>query len=292
VGAGAPPVADAGAPPRKGRSPFFWIAAGCSGCLLIALLFVGLIAGGAYWMTSGATDAIKAQLADIKAGRLDAAYDRLSADYRASVPREAFAAFVERHPALKDNADSTFLSRNVVNNRAQVSGTLKAGSGATESATYRLSKEGGSWVIDDIEVDGDRPGRGDVAQAVGTAVGIGPVRLAAQIAKSREADEVKVLIRAEASGFAVRPEGGQFAYELGYDVETVGPDGQPMADLTREDVERFKGRTSLPQGAVYPFERTLTLDPSLPPGTYMVRLTLHDRVGGGRSSRELRFDMP
>ena len=180
----------------------------------------------------------------------------------------------------------------MVNNRAEVSGTLKAGSGATESATYRLSKEGGKWVVEEIEVEGDRPGRGDVAQAIGSAVGIGPVKLNARIGKSREGDVVKVLIRAEAAGFAVRPEGGQFGYELAEDVETLGPDGQPMPDLTREDVQQHKGRTSLPQGAVYPFERELTLDPNLAPGTYTVRLTIRDMVGGGRSSRELRFEMP
>jgi hypothetical protein len=251
-----------------------------------------LIAGGAWWMTSGATDAIKAQLEDLKGGRLDAAYDKLSADYRASVPREAFAAFVGRHPALKDNADATFLNRNINNNRAEVSGTLKAGSGATESASYRLSKEGGHWVIDEIVVEGDRPGRENVAQAAGGAASIGPVKLHAQLGKTHEGNEVRVLIRAEASGFSVRPDGGQFSYDLAYDVETIGPDGQTMPDLTREEVERYKGRTSLAQGAVYPFERTLTLDPGLPPGPYTVRLTVRDMVGGGRSSRELRFEMP
>jgi hypothetical protein len=289
--AAAPPLSAGAAPPRKGRSPFFWIAAGCSGCLVVALLVVGLIAGGAYWMTSGATDIIQAQLEDLKAGRLDAAYDKLSAELRASVSREAFAAFVARHPALKDNADSTFMNRHVVNNRAQVSGTLKAGSGATETAAYSLTKEGGGWVIDDVEVAGDRPGRVEAAP-VGSAVGIGPVKLHAQIDKTREGNEVRVLIRAEATGFAVRPEGGQFAYDLAYDVETLGPDGQPVPDLTREEVDRQQRRTSLAQGAVHPFERTLTLDPTLPSGPYTVRLTVRDMVGGGRSSRELRFEMP
>jgi hypothetical protein len=291
AGAAAPRVGDAAAPARKGKSPFFWMAAGCSGCLLLVLIGVGVIAGGAWWMTSGATDVIKAQLGDLRAGRLDAAYDKLSADYRATVTREAFATFVGRHPALKDNADATFMSRSVHNDRAQVSGTLKAGSGITEAASYRLSKEGGHWVIDEMDVEGDRPGRENIAQA-GGAASIGPVKLQAQVGKTREGGEVRVLIRAEASGFAVRPEGGQFAYDLAYDVETVGPDGQPMPDLTREEVERYQGRTSLAQGAVYPFERTLTLDPSLPPGAYTVRLTVRDMVGGGRSSRELRFEMP
>jgi hypothetical protein len=289
AGVAAPPVSDAAAPPRKGRSPFFWIAAGCSGCLLIALLLIGGIAGVAFYMTSGATDTVRAQLGDLKAGRIDAAYDKLSAEYRASVSREAFAAFVARHPALKDNADSTFLSRSVTNNRAQISGSLEAGSGATESVAYRLTKEGGKWVIEDMEVEGDRPGAGGSAQASEP----GPaVSLRAELAKTRQPDHVRVLIRAEAAGFSVRPESGQFAYELAEDVQTTGPDGQPVEELTKEDVHRHQGRTSLGQGAVYPFERELTLDPERAPGAYVVRLTIRDMVGGGRSSRELRFDLP
>jgi hypothetical protein len=288
VGAGAPPVAEGAAPPRKGRSPFFWIAAGCGGCLLMVVLFVGLIAGGAWYMTSGAADAAKAQLEDLKSGRLDAAYARFSEDYRARVSRDAFAAFVDRHPALKDHADSTFLSRNVANNRAQISGTLKAGSGASESVAYALVKQASGWVIEDLEVEGDRPGGGSASASPGDAL----VRLSATLGKVRQPDQVRVLIQAEAAGFAVRPDAGQFAYELVEDVETIGPDGQPVQDLTREEVERYQGRTSLAQGAVYPFERVLTLDPALAPGTYTVRLTIRDMVGGGRGSRELRFDMP
>jgi hypothetical protein len=291
-GAPVPPVSDAPPPAAKGRSPFFWIAAGCSGCLLIVLIIVGLIAGGAYWMTSAATDVIRAQLEDLKAGRGDAAYDKLSAELRASVPREAFAAFVARHPALQDNAGSTFLNRHVVNDRAQVSGTLKAGSGAAEEAAYRLTKEGGRWVIDDIEVAGDRPVRGAAAEVARGAAEPGAVRLHARLGKTREPDQVRVLISAEAAGFSVRPDGGQYTYDLAEDVETIGPDGQPVQELTREEVERYKGRTSLSQGAVYPFERVLTLDPALPPGTYTVRLTIRDMVGGSRTSRELRFEMP
>jgi hypothetical protein len=232
---------------------------------------------------------VRAQLDDVKAGRIEEGYDKLSAEYRASVSRDQFAAFVARHPALRDNVDSTFLSRSVTNDRAQISGSLKAGTGVTESVAYRLTKEGGKWVIEDMEVEGDRPSAGGSAEAAEAAQ---PVTLRAELAKTRQAGAVQVRIRAEAAGFSVRPDSGQFAYELAEDVETTGPDGQPVQELTRADVQRHQGRTSLAEGAVYPFERELTLDPERTPGTYVVRLTVRDIVGGGRSSRELRFDLP
>ena len=285
-----PQMAPPPAAPRQGKGPVFWIATGCGGCLVMVLLFVGLIAGGAFYMTSGATDAVRAQLEEIKSGKLDAAHARFSESYRAEIPAAAFAAFVDRHPSLKDNADSTFTSRNVTNNRGQLKGTLKAGSGVTEEVDYRLVKEGGDWKIEFMEVAGDRPDAGEVAQLAGAAGGV--LSLRADVGKTAQPDQVRVLIRAEAAGFAVRPDGGQFVYDLAEDVATTGPDGQPVQELTRADVERHQGRTSLGQGAVYPFERVLTLDPALTPGTYVVRLTIRDLVGGGTSSREVRFDMP
>jgi hypothetical protein len=290
MGAPVPQMAAPPATPRKGKGPVFWIATGCGGCLVMVLLFVGLIAGGAFYMTSGATDAVRAQLEEIKSGKLDEAHARFSESYRAEIPSAAFAAFVDRHPSLKDNADSTFTSRNVVNNRAQLKGTLKAGSGVTEEVDYRLVKEGGDWKVEFMEVAGDRPDAGEVAQPAGTSAGA--LSLRADVGKTTQPDQVRVQIRAEVAGFAVRPDGGQFVYDLAEDVATTGPDGQPVAELTRDDVERHQGRTSLAQGAVYPFERVLTLDPALTPGTYLVRLTIRDLVGGGTSSREVRFDMP
>jgi hypothetical protein len=118
------------------------------------------------------------------------------------------------------------------------------------------------------------------------------VSLSAELGKTRAGEAVRVEIRAEAAGFGVRPGESQFSFDLMEDVETTGPDGQRVQELSRPEIERHQGRTSLEQGAVYPFERVLTLDPAIAPGTYTVRLTIRDLVGGGQASRELRFDMP
>jgi hypothetical protein len=291
MGAPVPQMAAPPAAPRKGKGPVFWIATGCGGCLVMVLLLFGLFAGGLFYMTSGATDAVRAQLEEIKAGKLEEAHARFSESYRAEIPSAAFAAFVDRHPSVKDNADSTFTSRNVTNNRAQLKGTLKAGSGVTEEVDYRLVKEGGDWKVEFMEVAGDRPDAGEMAQLAGVSGG-GNLSLRADVGKTTQPDQVRVQIRAEVAGFGVRPDAGAFVYDLAEDVATTGPDGQAVAELTQADVHRHQGRTSLPQGAVYPFERVLTLDPALTPGTYVVRLTIRDLVGGGSSSREVRFDMP
>jgi hypothetical protein len=147
----APTPAGDAAPAKKGKGPLFWIASGCCGCLLLGVLFSAVIGGFIYNVTSGAVDAVRTQLADLKAGNLDAAYGRFTEEYKARVSREEFEVLVSRHPGLRENADSTFWKRSVENARGEVSGMLTSTSGTREMVTYRLVKEGGAWKISDIE---------------------------------------------------------------------------------------------------------------------------------------------
>jgi len=147
------PAAEA-PPPKKGKGPLFWIAAGCCGCLLLGVILSALVGGFAFHMTSDAVAAVRAQLADLKAGNVDAAYDRFSDEYKARVSREEFEVLVSRHPGLRENGDSTFWKRSVENARGEVSGMLTSTSGTREMVTYRLVKEGGVWKISDIEFAG------------------------------------------------------------------------------------------------------------------------------------------
>jgi hypothetical protein len=128
--------------------------AGCGGCLLLVVLLFAAIGGGVFYATRGPVEAVRAQLAEIRGGRLDAAYDHyLSASYRARVSREQFAELIARHPALKSNADSTFTSRHIENDTARVSGSLTGSGGEKEPVAYGLVKEGGGWKIASIRFE-------------------------------------------------------------------------------------------------------------------------------------------
>jgi hypothetical protein len=141
-------------PPKKGKGPFFWIATGCCGCMLLVIALVAVIGGAAFHMTADAVAAVRGQLADLKAGNTDAAYERFTEDYKARVSREEFEVLVSRHAALRDNADSTFWKRSIENDKGTISGVLTSTSGAHETVSYRLAKEGGAWKIADIEFGG------------------------------------------------------------------------------------------------------------------------------------------
>jgi hypothetical protein len=158
-GSGAPPGGpppDA-PPPKKGRSPFFWIALGCTGCVVLPLLFVallgGAIGGGVFYLTREPVNAVRAQLEEIRRGDVDAAYARLSEAHRAQTSRADFAQLIERHPALRDNADASFWNRSLVNDEMKLRGTLTARSGAKEGVAYVLVRERGEWKIAGIRFD-------------------------------------------------------------------------------------------------------------------------------------------
>ena len=145
-----PPAAG---PTKKGRGPVFWIATGCCGCLTLLLVTVALFVGGALYLSAEPVKVVRAQLEEVKSGRMEAAYAKLSASYQAQVSLEEFEQLVEQHPAMKDNADSTFLHRNVSGDTARLAGYLVSSSGVREPVAYELVDEGGEWKISSIGFD-------------------------------------------------------------------------------------------------------------------------------------------
>ena len=122
--------------------------------MILVLAVVALIGGAAFTMTADAVAAVRAQLTDLKAGNVDAAYARFSEDYKARVSREEFEVLVSRHAGLRENSDSTFWKRSIENDKGLISGVLTSTSGAHETVSYHLVKEGGTWKIADIDFGG------------------------------------------------------------------------------------------------------------------------------------------
>jgi hypothetical protein len=292
--AGPPPgvgeASDAPPPPRRGKGPVFWIATGCGSCLVVLVVLFLLLLGLPFLLSRGPVDAVRGQLREVKAGQTEAAYARLSTSYREVVSREAFAGFVLRHPALKDNADSTFLSRSIQNDRAELEGFLTGSGGEREQVRYRLEKEGGDWKVTAMEVASEAPEKTATAAAVATPTGlqIEP----AGVEKRVEGDTVRITIKVTATGFQVRPEGGRFVISLAEDVETLDPAQGRIDELSRRDVQEFEGPTTLAQGSVATISTPLILAKDSVTGTYTVKVTVRDRVGGGQATRDITFELP
>jgi hypothetical protein len=136
------------------------VLTGCCGCLVLVLLFAAALGGGLFLFTQGASDAVRTTLRQIKGGDLDGAYAGLAPALRAEMSREEFEALLERHPGLKNNADATFWSRSVVNDRATLNGVLTPDGGKPERVTIELRKDGGTWKISRIQFEDSQESRG------------------------------------------------------------------------------------------------------------------------------------
>ncbi len=151
AGAPASPVPQMGAgapPPKKGRSPLFWVAAGCCGCLLLVVALIGVIAGGVYVASKGPADAAHAWLGEVRQNRMDEASAGLSSEYRGRLGSEELQALAS---AIQRSKDATFYSRSIDNDKAVLRGVL-SGEGPRQPITIHLVKEGGAWKVDDVRL--------------------------------------------------------------------------------------------------------------------------------------------
>jgi predicted component of type VI protein secretion system len=149
-GSPVPPMAGGGPPPAKGRKPWFWIAVGCCGCLLLGIALLAVTAGGAWFMTRGAAEAAQAWLADVRTGGAEAARAGLSTDYAGRLDEAELGEIVA---AVQASSDASFPGRSVQLDRAVLTGFL-TGAGGRRAIVLRLVKEGGAWKVDDVQLHG------------------------------------------------------------------------------------------------------------------------------------------
>jgi hypothetical protein len=139
------PQMPGGAPPgKKGKSPIFWIAIGCCGCLLLVGLLAAVIGGGAYMATKGAADAAHAWIVDVRQG--ESPDDGMTEAYRSRLGPDELEAITG---AISQSTDATFYQRSLDNDRATLTGVLTGG-GTPRPIVVKLVKEGRTWKVDDL----------------------------------------------------------------------------------------------------------------------------------------------
>lgn len=150
AGPAAPvPQMPGGAPPaKKGKSPLFWVAIGCCGCLLLVAALAGVIGGGVFMATKGAADAAHAWLGQVRQGQTDEVAAGMTEAYRSRPTAEEVEAVTT---AIGQSKDATFLSRSVDNDRATMTGVLTGGP-SPQPIVIKLVKEGGAWKVDDVTI--------------------------------------------------------------------------------------------------------------------------------------------
>jgi hypothetical protein len=293
---GPPPMSMPPAAPRKGKSPVFWIGLGCCGCLLLGMAIAAAIFGAAWCATSAPVEAVRAQLTELKAGQVDAAYARLSQSLQAQMSKEDFAAFVASHPGLGQHADSTFMNRKVENGVARISGYLTSTTGTREEVEYELIKEGGGWVISAIRFAGDvnvprapsSPEAGGPVTGGGSNPGGMTVQTASVDVQPSGAGTAATIVL-NVTGVSTRPSGGQYEADIALDLDAYDPNGQLV--FTEKPFKEIRGNTSN-QVETAQFTAKLTLPPGSVSGRYRGDFVVRDKVNGGEVPHRVNFDVP
>jgi len=287
---GLPPAAElAGAPAAAGQPGqtklLYWVGGGCCGCLTIILLVAAVAGWFLYRSVEEPATAVKAQLEDIKGGRMEKAYERLDGDAQDRISAQDFELFVARHPAIKDNRTASFSGRSVENDIARLSGTFVSSSDDEEQVTYRLRRQGGQWRIAAIEALPD-------GAAVADALGRRPLHIETiAVDKQRVRGGVEVTLIMRVSGFGSRSVGDQHEIDLAGDLETLTPEGDPVDGLWQENFHRLSKAFPSPIDTAE-LTTKLTFPRTTPPGTYTVRLRFRDLVGGAQGTEEAPIQLP
>lgn len=130
----------------KGKSPLFWVGAGCAGCLTLVVLLALVGFGAVYLVTQAPRQAADEHLARIAADPAQA-YTELAEAYRAQVSLEEFQELLAEHPALANFEASSFNSVSRNDGRARLGGTIESATGGVEPVEIELVQERGEWRI-------------------------------------------------------------------------------------------------------------------------------------------------
>ena len=116
----------------------------------IGVVVIAVIALIVWWvisLTNVLVEPVARQLAALKAGNMEAAFAETSEQFRQVTPMDAFVAFVDQYPALKDAADYSFPRRKISNNEGSIDGTITSSTGGVTPVEYRLVYENEAWKI-------------------------------------------------------------------------------------------------------------------------------------------------
>lgn len=257
-------------------------------------------------MTSDPVKLVNEHLKAIATGDIEKAYAYTSSAFKNTTNREAFQEFVNSYPILKDAQEFTSLNRSMENGVTTLKGTIHASNGSQQEAEYQLIKEGTDFKIQYIHLTGtgttqeptQQPTEQQETQQPQPEQATEPSEQAGgelqisdiKVDKTKSENSYKVAIEFVVSQFGVTQDRQM---HLVQDLATTDPSGNAIQDL---NIPAINDETqNVPETIKSPtmtFTNTLTIPDSFPQGTYTVKLTVHDKVGGQDAESEAQFDIP
>ena len=301
--------------PKKdeGIGKYALIAGG--GCLLL-LFFAAAVGFFVYYIFQITGDPLKVvnqQLAAMRDNDIEKAYSYCSNGFKQITNYQNFQSFVNGNPHLKNSKEFTSLNRSIESGVAKLKGNLVSNSGSSLPAEYHLVKEGRSWRVQYIDLGSsgtaltDRPaaplkndsseGRpGEPAREIGSGDdpyqapnAAGDLRVSeVNVEKGQQGDLATIMIRFKVYGFETEQSGGQPRMHLLQDLETFGPDGNLLPELSKQGIKELEDFGNFTYADLW---NSLSIPSSYPRGRYQCRLTVHDKVSGRDTNSVAEFEL-
>lgn len=312
---GAPPPPSA---KKEGIGKYILLAG--VGCLLL-LGLIGAIVFLVFKFTAGPVDVVNKSLAALREGKVEEAYAMCSKEFQRSASLDDFRNYVERYSILKNAKEFSSYNREVSNGVATLNGNIKGKDDSTVPAVYKLVKEGGGWKIlymnitagPDVTQErqvtetpraqqpqptqenapiGDQPAQ-QTPQEINQPAGISGYRITdLKLDKQTSGDLVTVKIDFQVLGFANDKSSGSARIHLIEDLETLDPQGNVVADLTKPGIKELAESGAYEEYTNANFTNTLTIPTSYPSGKYTAKITVHDRVAEKSTNTSVDFEIP
>ena len=116
------------------------------------LAFVVVITVLTQFFPRGMKPVVMGELATIKAGTLQLAYDRTSKAFKDQTSFEQFQQFVETYPIVKNYVAVSFNEQHVDNDQSYLRGTIQGDNGTVLGIIFQLALENGHWKVQAIQL--------------------------------------------------------------------------------------------------------------------------------------------
>lgn len=277
------------APPKKGGTGK-WIALGGCGCLFFLAVIAGVVFL-VFQMTKAPMQAVNDHLAALRNHDLEKAYNNCSSGFKKETSLAGFKSYVEGYPFFNTSTEFSSSDRKTENGITTLDGNVESTDGSKHPVEYKVIKESGAYRVHYIHVNEAATPPPEEVEGTQNQGGSEPEIFDIKLDKSQQGNVVTVKIAFQVKEFNNRHSGGTFSIHLVQDLETLGPDGIKLDNLSADAIKTLTDSGEM-QYTSANFTNTLTIPTTYPQGTYTVNLRVHDQIGGGMAEQTTTFEFP
>lgn len=123
--------------------------------ILVAFGTMTLLMAISWIRSQAAVAVVKAQVEDIRGGKLDEAYELFSKEYKSGVSIQMFRRFLRRDTRLTKYQSLEFWGRSALGQTAVLWGSMEDKLGRSSPVRYQLVRENGSWKIEGFHISAE-----------------------------------------------------------------------------------------------------------------------------------------